>query len=176
MRRALVIMIVTLLAGGVVATAMDGNTYGDGVKLENAVQIKALLATPDKYVGQMVRVEGVISAVCQKRGCWMQITDPDSGEGVRIKVEDGVIVFPYSAMGHKAAAEGVFTAIPVEGGEHAEHAKAEAAKAEAAKTEATAEGKEPCDKTEEGKKAGCDAPKKGNVIYLIQGTGAVIEA
>ncbi len=169
MRRALVVTVVMLLAGGVVATALDGDSYGDGVTLEKSVPIKDLMATPDKFVGQKVRVEGVISAVCQKRGCWMQVTDPDTGDGVRIKVEDGVIVFPYSAMGHKALAEGIFTAIPVEGGEHAEHA-------EHAKAEATAEGKEPCDKTEEGKKAGCDAPKKGNVIYLIQGTGAVIKA
>ena len=168
MRRALPILLVTLLVGGAVAMAMDGDRYGDGVTLEKAVPIKDLMASPEKFVGQKVRVDGVVSAVCEKRGCWMQVTDPDSGEGVRIKVEDGVIVFPYSAMGHTAAAEGVFTAIPVGGGEHAEHAKQEA--------HAEKGAKEPCDTTEEGRQAGCDAPKKDNVIYLIQGTGAVIQA
>jgi len=54
---------------------------------------------------------GVGWAVCKKRGCWIQVSDPDSGKGIRIKVEDGVIVFPLESMGHRASAQGAFTAI-----------------------------------------------------------------
>ncbi len=163
MRRVSLVMVVAVMAlAAGAAVAGEKKAYGDGVTLEASVPITQLMGSPNEYVGKKVRVEGVISGVCKKRGCWMQVSDPESGESVRIKVEDGVIVFPYTAMGHEAVAEGVFTAIPVEGGGHAEHAE-------------HAEG-EPCDKTEEGQKAGCDAPTKGNVIYLIQGTGALIEA
>jgi hypothetical protein len=165
MRRVSLIAVAAMILAAGAAVAGDSESYGEGVTLEKAVPIQKLMGEPDEYVGQKVRVDGVISGVCKKRGCWMQVSDPESGESVRIKVEDGVIVFPYSAMGHEAAAEGVFTAIPVGGGDQgAEQAKHE-----------HAEG-EPCDKSEEGQKAGCDAPKKGNVIYLIQGTGAVIKA
>ena len=78
---------------------MKSETYGDGVTLTEAVAIDTLLANPDDYVGRKIRVDGVITGVCKKRGCWMQVTDPDSGNGVRIKVEDGVIVFPVHLDG-----------------------------------------------------------------------------
>ncbi len=89
----------------------DAAEYGDGVTIDKAVAVETLLASPDDYVGKTIRVDGVITGVCKKRGCWMQVTDPDTGNGVRIKVDDGVIVFPYEAMGKKASAEGVFEAI-----------------------------------------------------------------
>lgn len=166
--RNLVVLGLSVVLAGAMSAAADDTSYGGGVTLEKATPITTLLASPSDYVGQKVRVEGVITGVCKKRGCWMQITDPESGEGVRIKVEDGVIVFPYTAMGKTASAEGVFDAIEVEPAaaetDHAEHAAS-----------GDAEG-ENCDKTAEGKKAGCDAPKKGNTIYLISGTGAVIHA
>ena len=89
----------------------DAAEYGDGVTLEEAVAVETLLGSPDDYLGKTVRVDGVITGVCKKRGCWMQVTNPETGNGVRIKVDDGVIVFPYTAMGKKASAEGVFDAI-----------------------------------------------------------------
>jgi hypothetical protein len=170
--RNLVVLGLSVALAGAMSVAADDTSYGGGVTLEKATPIATLLASPGDYVGQKVRVEGVITGVCKKRGCWMQMTDPESGEGVRIKVEDGVIVFPYTAMGKTASAEGVFDSIEVEPAadegaaevDHAEHAGS-----------GEAEG-ENCDKTAEGKKAGCDAPKKGNTIYLINGTGAVIHA
>ena len=61
---------------------------------------------------------------------------------------------------------------------HTEEVRAELKKAQRksdAQAQRHAKG-EPCDKSEEGQKAGCDAPTKGNVIYLIHGTGAVIKA
>lgn len=164
MHRTLGLAVVMVVAA---AVAGAGDTvYGKGVNLADAVAIEALLAQPQDYVGKTVRVDGVITGVCKKRGCWMQVTDPDSGAGVRFKVEDGVIVFPYEAMGHRAQAEGVFTAIAVD-------PPAAEQKAAHAGHEEHAEG-ESCDKSAEGQKAGCDAPKQGNVIYLIQGTGAII--
>ncbi len=46
-------------------------------------------------------------------GCWMAVApahDP-SGPTVRLKVEDGVIVFPVSAKGKRVSAQGVFEAV-----------------------------------------------------------------
>jgi hypothetical protein len=165
MKRELMLVVFVMVAAASLVQAEDA-VYGNGVTLSEAVAIDTLLAHPEDYVGKNVRVDGVITGVCKKRGCWMQVTNPDTGAGVRIKVEDGVIVFPYESMGHRAQAEGVFQAIAVEPaqgeaghGDHAEHAEGES-----------------CDKSAEGQKAGCDAPKKDNVIYLIQGSGAKILA
>jgi hypothetical protein len=133
------------------------------------VPIPELLAEPDEYVGKKVRIDGVITGVCKKRGCWMQVTDSETGQGVRIKVEDGVIVFPYTAMGHRASAEGIFEAIKLT----PEQVAAREARKHEGHEHATGE---PCEKTAAARAAGCDAPVQEDTIYLIRGTGAVIES
>jgi hypothetical protein len=67
-------------------------------------------------------------------GCWMALAPDQTTQGAKdgstlmIKVDDGVIVFPVSAKGKRAAAQGVVQRV---GGDHesnsaaAEHAKAQ---------------------------------------------------
>lgn len=171
MRRVLTITLaLAFLATVPVFAGGDAAEYGNGVTIEQAVAVETLLASPDDYLGKTIRVDGVITGVCKKRGCWMQVTDPDTGNGVRIKVDDGVIVFPYEAMGKKASAEGVFEAIALS----PEQIEARAAQ-QAAEHQHT-EG-ESCDKTDPKKEgAGCDAPVQNNRIFMINGTGAVIQS
>ena len=66
-----------------------------------------ILENGDAYVGQRVRVEGLIVDVCAKRGCWMYIAGEKPFEKLRFKVVDGVIVIPMEARGKSAVAEGV---------------------------------------------------------------------
>ena len=86
-----------------------GTTYGKGVSEAQVVKVSELVASPDKYVGKTVKVEGLVTDVCAKRGCWMKVAGDKEFQTVRIKVDDGVIVFPMSAKGKTAVAEGVFT-------------------------------------------------------------------
>jgi len=88
----------------------DGQVFGQGVHSKNLVKVSELLAHPDKFVGQTVRVEGLAVAVCQHRGCWVEIASDKEGETVRVKVKDGDIVFPPELVGSRLAAEGVWTA------------------------------------------------------------------
>ncbi len=107
---------IALLVGALsaaVGLAAQGQKYGNGVTLQAATSIENLLTQPDKYLGKTVRVDGVITAVCEMAGCWMELADPTKGDGkgaktLRMKVDDGVIVFPQSAKGKRASAEGVF--------------------------------------------------------------------
>jgi len=39
------------------------------VTIAEAIPITTLLSTPEGFVGQKVRVDGVITGVCEKRGC-----------------------------------------------------------------------------------------------------------
>ena len=168
MKRIALITLVIAMAAVSFVLAGDGDNYGDGVTIDAAVPVETLLSSPEDYIGKAVRVDGVITGVCKKRGCWMQITDPDTGNGVRIKVDDGVIVFPYTAMGKKASAEGVFDAVNLT------PEQVEARAAQQAAEHEHAEG-ESCDKTDpENEGAGCDAPVQENRIFMIRGTGAVI--
>jgi hypothetical protein len=70
-----------------------------------------VLADVDGHAGKTVRVAGTVAAVCPMRGCWMDVAGA-SGETIRIKVRDGQIVFPGSAVGKKVVVEGVVVKIP----------------------------------------------------------------
>lgn len=104
------------MAGAFVITAAVGiragvdEKLGKGVSLTEATPIKALYEAPDKFVGKTIRIDGTVTAVCQEMGCWMAIGDSATAEQVvRLKVDhEAGIVFPISAKGKSASAEGVF--------------------------------------------------------------------
>jgi hypothetical protein len=91
-----------------VSPAAAGETLGSGVPLERATPIETLLASPEAFLGKTVRVDGEVAAVCTNMGCWMELKDTTSGKSLVMKVDDGVIVFPVSARGKRASAQGVF--------------------------------------------------------------------
>ena len=95
-------------------------TLGKGVSAPDRTPIADLVAKPETFVDQVVRVEGVASKVCEHRGCWVEIAQ--DGTSMRVKVDDGVIVFPREIMGKRIAAEGVFTKkVTKQQPEHAAH-------------------------------------------------------
>jgi len=92
---------------------LEGKVYGAGVQAVQVVQIADIRNDPDKWVGKKVRVEGTVVDVCPKRGCWFEMSGVAPGESMRFKVKDGVMVFPMSARGQHAVAEGVVRKIPL---------------------------------------------------------------
>jgi len=138
-----------LMAVAVVSAAGD-EKFGKGVSLTEATSIKALYETPDKFVGKTIRIDGVVTAVCEEMGCWMALGETDKAQNtVRLKVDhDAGIVFPIAAKGKNASAEGVFEKI-AEGDKEAKEAAAE----QAAQT------------------AGSDFAKK----YQLKATGAIVK-
>ena len=96
-------------AAGTQATAPAGTSFGAGVKLADATPIDTLLADPKAYQGKTVRVEGMITDVCPKRGCWFDMAGGGPGKKLKFKVTDGEMVFPADAKGKYAVAEGVVT-------------------------------------------------------------------
>jgi hypothetical protein len=144
--------VLALCLVAVVSAAAAEEKYGAGVTLKTATSVAALLASPKDYVGKAVRVDGVITAVCDMAGCWMEVrdenADPNAAKTIRIKVEDGKIVFPVAAKGKKASIEGVLE--PVSPEMAREYAMDQA-------------------KAKEGSDAKTAVP-----AYQIKGTGAVI--
>ena len=84
-------------------------TFGVAPSLSDVTPIAQVLAKPSEFEGRTIRVEGVVTSVCTEMGCWMALApgDTPNGSGVLVKVDDGVIVFPVSAKGKRAAAQGV---------------------------------------------------------------------
>ena len=153
MMRAMAGMVVAVcLAAAVSLSAAEGKTYGKGVTLQAATPIATLLAAPKDYTGKTVRVDGIVTAVCDKAGCWMDLrdekADPKTAKTLRMKVNDGEIAFPMAAKGKKASIEGVF--------EPVSEAMAKEYAADAQEAKAGSEMKTP-------------AP-----TYQLKGTGAVI--
>lgn len=88
------------------AVRFAGTTLGEPLTLEYLTNVSDIMARPDAFVGKRVLVEGTVSAVCQKRGCWLDIVSAEGADTIQVKVEDGVIVFPKDAAGKKVLAEG----------------------------------------------------------------------
>ena len=144
---------VLALAAGALA---EDKTYGEGVTGEDLVLVSDLLAKPDEFIGKTVRVKGTAVGVCAHRGCWINVAGDKEGETVRVKVQDGVIVFPPEIVGDTVIAEGVWTANELTMEQTKKVCAAEARK----------EGKE----FDEGEVTTC------MTLYQISGTGAVVVA
>lgn len=89
------------------ASPSFAKTYGKGLTLEEATPISVILDNPDEFIGKKVQIKGMIIDVCSKRGCWMYVAGDRPQEKIQIKVVDGEIVFPMSAMGHIGVVEGI---------------------------------------------------------------------
>jgi hypothetical protein len=96
---ALLILVPTCLVAG------DLKKYGKALELKQEVQVADILASPDSFAGKKVRVKGVVTDVCEERGCWIRIGA--SKKEILFKVDDGVISFPMSAKGGSVTAEGL---------------------------------------------------------------------
>ena len=106
-------MLFVVLLGFVLVSTVQAEEYGKGVTVAEATSIAKILADPDAYVGKTVRIEGKVLDVCPMAGCWMELADEGGKEKLKVKVDDGVIVFPMTAKGKLAVAEGTLEAIPM---------------------------------------------------------------
>jgi hypothetical protein len=113
-------MLVTRIAAGwtlgvvllipVTLAQEEGTALGEPLAAKETVPIARLVAAPEDYVGATVQVAGIVTDVCSKAGCWIKLAAvDDKDKQIRVKVEDGVIVFPMEAKGRHAVAEGVMT-------------------------------------------------------------------
>ncbi len=150
-------VILLLLAGfvfGCAESTSQENLYGDALTVSETTNISAILANPDAYLGKQVLVEGHVLNVCEKRGCWMEIAGDEAYQSIRVKVDDGVIVFPMEAQGKKARVQGEFYKIEMTADEARDYLAHQAE-----------EKGEPFDTT---------AAVSPMTLYQIKGMGAVI--
>lgn len=132
--------------------ADDAKKYGAEITLDQKTAISEILADAESFVGKKVLVEGTVVGVCAKRGCWMDISGENDFEKIKIKVNDGEIVFPMEAKGKKALVEGEVYSMVVKGddcgGDCAEESE---------------------------KEHNCKHEKTTKKVYMIKGLGAIIK-
>jgi hypothetical protein len=93
--------------------SFKGQKFGKEITLKEITKISDILKTPKNFVNKKVLVKGTVTSVCSRRGCWMDIVGAAPGERIRIKVQDGKIVFPVTVKGKDAVVEGVIYAIQI---------------------------------------------------------------
>lgn len=94
-----------------VGLSAAGQKFGTTLTVKDVTKISDIYANPDKYKNTRVRVQGPIVDVCTERGCWIEIGSDKDYQSLRFKVDDGVMVFPVSAKGLQATAEGVVSVV-----------------------------------------------------------------
>ena len=81
--------------------------YGKPFSSNNPSTVSDLINNSKDYLDKNIIVTGKIIEVCPMRGCWVQIIDPDGMVSLRIKVNDGEIIFPLSAVGADMVVNGI---------------------------------------------------------------------
>ena len=142
--------VLTLLAFSI--SIFAAKKLGKPLTLAKPMMVADLMANPSSLAGKTVQVKGKVSEVCQMAGCWMSLVDGESL--LRIKVNDGDIVFPKESIGKMAIAEGKLEKMELSREELISRAKHEA--------------------EEQGRKFDPKSVKAGKTIYQIQGVGAVL--
>ncbi len=152
--RSLMPAVALLVAVGCARSQLDGTLYGERPTLEDTTLVSTILSAPDSHVGRRVLVTGTVVQVCEARGCWLQLASDRPAETLKVKVEDGVVVFPMTARGKKAVVEGVVERVVMT----ADEARAEARRH-------AAETRQPFDST---------AVFEPSTTYQLRGIGAII--
>lgn len=137
------------------AAAAAEMKLGKALTLNEPQAVAAVLAKPDPLVGKVVQVKGKVTEVCQMMGCWMALADLESAQVLRVKVNDGDIVFPKESVGKVAIAEGTLS------------------KRTLTRDQAVAAARHEAE--EQGRKFDPKSIKSGTVAYQLDGLGAVIQ-
>lgn len=130
-----------------------GKTFGAGVSVAEVTSISKILAAPEAFKGKTVKVEGMVTDVCPKRGCWFELAGEGTGEKLKFKVVDGEMVFPVDSKGMYAQAQGQVSVKELSLEESKQHAEYEA--------------------KEYGKAYDPASVTKPTLIVRLDGTGAV---
>jgi hypothetical protein len=82
-------------------------SYGEPVKVDGAtVSVKTILADVSAYEGKPIRVEGAVSKVCERKGCWMEMSDGDKALFVKFTCPVDGRLIPMDAVGKRAVVQG----------------------------------------------------------------------
>lgn len=84
----------------------DTGRFGAPLGASPKVALADLVKDPAAWSGKTVRTEGIVTAVCQEKGCWMTLKSGD--QSVRVTFKDYGFFVPKDSAGRAAVLEGVF--------------------------------------------------------------------
>jgi len=80
----LLVVMAACQSGAPDAASEDAQTYGETDGIANAVAAAEVAEAPDAHLDQAVTVEGRVTQVCQRKGCWLALDT--GGAPIRVHV------------------------------------------------------------------------------------------
>lgn len=92
-----------------------------------AVDLGAILTSPEGFKGKPLQTSGTIARVCTRKGCWMELAAQGQDKGIRITFKDYGFFVPLDSAGAMAKVEGTVKVAEL-APERAKHFESEGAK------------------------------------------------
>ncbi len=128
MRAILTLIIIGLCAGHVLASDAKPQTFGGGVTLSNAISVEQAINEIDRLKHKEILLEGKVSKMCIKKGCWMALEGANNS--VRVTFKNYSFFAPKDVLEKRVQAQGVLSEEVMEISE-ARHYAEDAGKSEA---------------------------------------------
>jgi hypothetical protein len=87
------------------APAAATKHFGAPFAVASAVPASAVLSDPAAHAAAPVRIQGELTEVCQKMGCWAVLRD-DAGHSVRVTMKDHAFGIDKDSAGKSCEVEG----------------------------------------------------------------------
>lgn len=123
---AVTVMALPALAANESTPSNEVQRFGEPVTITRPVDVRKLEKRPAKFVGQTVRLQGVVKNVCQGRGCWVEVSGARGGSFLAKSLDESLLL-PKNCKGWNVVVQGTVTAMPQDGHDHDHGDKGEAA-------------------------------------------------
>lgn len=82
--------------------------FGEKITSDGAIPYAKLVSQMGDADSLQVKVQGKVDEVCQKKGCWMTIVNPEDAEGEElfVKFKDYGFFMPFDLSGQEVVMEG----------------------------------------------------------------------
>ena len=87
------------------ATSYEGISFGDGVKKGNVIKTAEVNAKLGDSIKKDMKITGVVTLVCQKKGCFMNLEMPN-GETMFVNFKDYAFFMPKDLAGKTVVLDG----------------------------------------------------------------------
>lgn len=105
MHRTLVLLAAVFALGAAPEPVESSRTFGADLTTANRIVLADLVAHPERYEAEPVQLEGRLTDLCTKKGCWTVLADGD--QHVRVTFLDYGFFLPPDALGARAIIEGI---------------------------------------------------------------------
>lgn len=86
--------------------AKDGRHFGEVITADNAISYDELLLQMQGQDSLQVKVTGTVAAVCQAKGCWMNLSPAAEGPELFVQFKDYGFFMPKDIAGRSVVMDG----------------------------------------------------------------------